>query len=251
MAAIELRDTVIYFQDGTAGTAVLATASPDANDVILDVNTVVITNATVNTLIPVGARFTVNTALNVTTYTVTGRTPTGNGPTTNLTFTPAWGVTGTPAVADVLTFLPQQVEVKVGEGNLTWTETKEFTYVRDRGDLDTVRLGDEQPVDVSLDFMFENVTTGTGEDVTVIDALKQAGEATEWVSASDDQCEPYAVDFLVYQCPPCGSTEDALYTFSDFRWETLEYNIRDATISATGKCNISSVVVARGTYDAC
>lgn len=250
MAAIELRDTIIYFEDGTTGSALVATAAPTANDVTVNVNTVNMPNATVNTLIPVGARFTVNTANNTTTYTVTARDPASAGPTTNITFTPSWG-SATPAVGDAITFLPQRVEVKVGEGNLTWTEAKEYEYVLDRGDLDTVRQGDEQPVELSLDFMFEEVTTGTGEDITVVDALKRAGGATEWVPSSEDQCEPYAVNLIVFQCTPCGGTEDAMYTFPDFRWESLEYNIGDATISTTGRCNASSVTAERGTYDAC
>jgi len=251
MAAIDLRNCLLYFLDGTTGNAVIADATPGASDTTMEVNTVNLPNASDTDLVPVGARFTVNTALNVTTYTVTARTPTDAGPTTNLTFTPAWGATGTPAQADVITFLPQRVEIKVGEGNLTWTETKEYEYIRDRGDLDTVKLGDEQPLEVSLDFMFEHVTAGTGEDVTVVDCLKQSGNASEWVTSSSDACEPYAVDLMVVQCNDCGTTEDDKFTFPDFRWESLEYNIQDATISCSGKCNASGVTNARGSYDEC
>jgi len=249
MAAIELRDTTIYFRDGTTGNAVIETAAPDANDTTVDINTVNIPEATTTTAVPIGARFTVNTANNTTTYTVTARDSDTN--TTCVTFTPAWGSTGTPAQADVLTFTSQQVEVTVGEGNLTWTETKEYEYVRDRGNLDTVRQGDEQPVEVTLDFTFEHVTAGTGEDITVGDALRQTGNASEWITSSADTCEPYAVDLVVYRCQSCGTTQDDLFTFSDFRWETLEYNVGDATISITGRCNVSTVNAARGDYDEC
>lgn len=251
MAAIELRDTTIYFRDGTTGNCVIADAAPDANDTAITINTPNIPEATVTTLIPVGARFTVNTANNVTTYTVTGRTPTDAGPTTDLVISPAWGAVGTPAQADVATFTSQQVEVKIGEGNLTWTEAKEYEYIRDRGNLDTVREGDEQPVEISIDFMFEHVTAGTSEDITVTDALRQTGNASEWIMSSSDTCEPYAVDLVVYRCQTCGTTEDDLFTFTDFRWESLEYNVGDATISASGKCNVSTASSTRSDYDEC
>jgi len=251
MAVIELRDTTIYFRDGTTGNCVIADAAPDANDTAITINTPNIPEAASTTLIPVGARFMVNTALNVTTYTVTGRTPAGTAPTTNLVISPAWGVTGTPAQGDVMTFTSQQVEVKVGEGNLTWTEAKEYEYVLDRGNLDTVREADEQPVEVSLDFVFEHITSGTGEDITVTDALRQTGNASEWITASADTCEPYAVDLVVYRCQSCGSTEDDIFTFTDFRWESLEYNVGDATIAASGRCNVSTVNCTRSDADVC
>jgi len=250
MAAIELRDTTIYFRDGTTGNAVIETAAPDANDTTVNINTVNIPEATTTNLVPVGARFTVNTANNSTTYTVTGRDPASTGPTTCITFTPAW-TANAPATDDVITFTSQQVEVKVGEGNLTWTEAKEYEYVLDRGNLDTVREGDEQPVEISLDFMFEHVTAGTGEDITVGDALRKTGNASEWITSSEDTCEPYAVDLVVYRCQSCGTTEDDVFMFNDFRWESLEYNVGDATISVSGRCNISTVNATRSDADEC
>jgi len=250
MAAIELRDTTIYFRDGTSGNATVNEGNASSSDTTVTINTVNIPEASTTNLVPVGARFTVNTANNDTTYTVTARDPSDAGPTTCITFTPEWG-TETPADGDLITFNSQQVEVKVGEGNLTWTEAKEYEYVLDRGNLDTVREGDEQPVEVSLDFMFEHVRSGSGEDITVTDALRQTGNASEWITSSSDTCEPYSVDLVVYRCQSCGTTQDDLFTFSDFRWESLEYNVGDATISISGRCNVSTVNAARGDYDEC
>ncbi|KKM78579.1 hypothetical protein LCGC14_1358520, partial [marine sediment metagenome] len=250
MARLELRDSTIYIQDGLSGTGVVAEATPGATDTDADVNTVVL-NSTDTDLIPVGARFTVNTANNVTTYTVTARTPASASPTTNIEFTPAWGATGTPAQADVITFIAQRIEVKIGEGNITWTEAKEYEYLLDRGDLDTVKEGDEQPLDVSLDFVYEYITTGTGEDVTPVDALKNQAGAAEWVSSSSDLCEPYAVDMIVLHCVPCGTDEDELVTFSDFRYESLEFDLSEAAIAVSGRCNVSEATAARSNHAEC
>jgi len=194
--------------------------------------------------VPVGARFTVNTVNNETVRTVTARTPANTSPTTNITFDVAWGA-NTPVNTDVITFQSQEIEIKVGEGNLTYTEAKEYEYLLDRGNLDTVREGDEQPLEVSLEFVYEFVTTGTSEEITPVDALKQTGGANEWVSSANDLCEPYAVDIEIDHNPPCGDVETEITTLPDFRYESLEFNLNDATISVSGKCNVSEASIIR------
>ena len=243
MARIELRDALIYIQDGLSGNATIDEATPAANDTDVNIDSPVL-NTDDTALVPVGARFTVSTANQDTEYTVTARTPTSSSPTTNIAFTPAWG-TPTPANADTITFLPQQIEVKIGEGNVTYTEAKEYDYLLDRGDLDTVREGDQQPMDVSIDFVYEHVTTGTSEDITVVDALKRQSDASEWVSSSDDLCEPYAVDIVIDHVTPCGSEENELTTLPDYRYESLEFDLGEATISTSGRCNVVEASVSR------
>jgi hypothetical protein len=245
MARIELRDTIIYIRDGLNGVATVNEATPASNDTDADILTPVL-NTEDTALVPVGARFTVSTANNVTEYTVTARTPTDASPTTNIAFTPEWG-DETPANADTLTFLPQQIEVKIGEGNLTYTESKEYDYLLDRGNLDTVREADQQPVDVSIDFVYEHVTSTTGEEPTVVEALKRIGGASEWVSASSDLCEPYGVDVVVDHITPCGSQENELTTLPTYRYESLEFDLSEATISTSGRCNVVEASVSRYT----
>lgn len=165
---------------------------------------------------------------------------------TNITFSPAWG-TPTPAQNDTITFLPQQLDVKIGDGNLTYTENKEYEYLLDRGVLDTVKEGDEQPMEVNIDFVYEFVTTGTGEEVTPVDALKQKGGASEWVSASSDLCEPYAVTVEVDHEPSCGATEKEVTVFPEFRHDSLEFDLSEATISVTGRCKATEPTITRET----
>jgi hypothetical protein len=241
MARIELRDATITIKDGLSGSAVI-NDTPGANDTNVDITTVNLVSTDTD-LVPVGARFTVNTVNSVTTYTVTGRTPTATSPTTNITFSPKWVTT--PANADVITFAPCQIDIKVGDGNLKYTENKEYNYMLDRGDLDTVREGDEKPLDVSLEFVYEFVTTGTSESITPVDALKGTGGALGWVTSATDTCEPYADDLVITHDPPCGTSQTETTTLPDFRYEKLEFSLKDATISVTGKCNASAATVAR------
>lgn len=244
MARIETRDTVINIKDGLAGSALVnePTTPPAATDTEFDIDTVVL-NSTVTDQVPVGARFTLTGETVSVPHTVTARTPT-TGTTTNITFTPALGA-GTYADDDAVTFINQQVEVKLGDGNLTWTVNKEYEYLLDRGDLDTVREGDQQPLDISLDSVYEQITTGTGEVITPYDALNGVGQASEWVSSSADLCEPYAVDLEVLHTQPCGTAQDETTLLPDFRYDTLEVDLDAATITMTGRCNAVAPTVTR------
>ena len=244
MARIELRDCSVRFKDGLSGTAALTVAPPVATALEMDIDTVVL-NTTVTTMVPVGARFTVAGETAATTvHVVTERTPVDTGPTTNIVFTPALGA-GTYVEDGVVTFLPQQIEIKVGDGNITYTEHRSYEYMLDRGDLDTVREGDQVPLDVRLECTYEHIATGTSETISPLDALKGIGEAGEWVSASADLCEPYAIDIEIEHIPPCGTSQMETTLFPDFRADTKEVNLKDATISLTGKCNVIEPNVER------
>ena len=198
---------------------------------------------------PVGARFVVTGETGSPYHTVTARVLDHSDK--------CLAVTVTPAIASALTdgtnitFFPQRLEIKIGDGDLTWTENREMIYDLDRDQLDTVRQGPEIPVDLNLAFTFEYVTTESGQEITPVDAVKRIGEATEWVSSSSDLCEPYAVDVYVLDCVPCGTDKDQDFLFQDFRYESLEYSIRDASITVSGRCNVTDVVTTRADFDAC
>jgi hypothetical protein len=243
MARIELRDCTVRFKDGLSGVAAcneMSGAAMGATD--MDVDGIVLNTADTD-LIPVGARFTVATETGAPVHTVTARTPAATSPTTNVVFTPALA----SMIADgaAITFLPQQIEVKIGDGNITYTKNKEYEYLLDRGDLDTVREGNQVPMDVTIDFVYEFITTGTGELITPSDALSGVGGADEWVSASSDPCEPYAIDVEVEHVPPCGSAETETTLFPDFRPDSEECDLGAATVSAQGRCNAVKPIVTR------
>ena len=246
MARIELRDCDVILQDGLAGTGAInePVAAPEEDDTDFDIDTLALNTADTD-LVPLGARFTVAGETAATTvHTVTARTPAGTGPTTNIVFTPALGA-GTYVDGGVVTFLPQNLDIKIGDGNITYTEHNEYNYDLDRGDLDTVREGNQVPMDVKLDAVFEHITQGTSEAVSPMDAFKGVGGADEWVSASADLCEPYCIDLIVKHTPPCGTSQLETVTFPDFRSESREINYKDATISVSGKCKATEPTVTR------
>jgi hypothetical protein len=246
MARIQLRDATIYLQDGLAGTALLNNGGPTAApDTSVTISTVALNTDDV-TLVPVGARFQFDAQVGSLTYTVVTR---DGPPTLNITFTPAVG----EVIADAtgITFLPQRLEIKIGEGDLAWTEAREFIYDLDRDVLDTVRQGQDQPVSVDMAFTFEYVTAETANPPTPVDALNRDGLASEWVSSSADLCEPYAVDVVVLHCVPCGTDQDQEITLPDFRYEALDYSVADASISVSGQCNATRATTVRSDHPDC
>jgi hypothetical protein len=245
MARIDLRDTEIKIRDGLSGTAE-ADGSPMMGDTNLDIKTVAL-NTDVTTLVPIGARFTLASEAGTPVHVVTARTPSDEGPTTNIVFTPPLGDADSMyADEDELTFLPQEIEIKIGEGNLTYSESDEYDYLLDRSKLDTVRRGEDQPMEVSIDFVYEAITTGTGEEVAPMDAIKRRGAASEWVTSAEDPCEPYAVDVVVVHNPQCGPKEKETTIFPDFRSEGREVDFGEATIAVTGRCNAVEPITFRG-----
>ncbi len=246
MARIQLRDTTVYLQDGLSGTASINDASPATltGETTLDVNGATVSLNTDETdMIPVGARFTAAGESGSPIHTVTARTPADSGPTTNIVFTPA--LASDISDTAVLTFLPQQIEIRIGDGDLSWTEAREIIYDLDRDILDDVRLGPEQPLELNAAFVFEWAATGSGEPISPIDAIKRINDAEEWVSSDSDQCRPYSIDVIVDHVVPCGTNQDQRFSFEDFRWDSLEYSIQDAAITLTGRCNRTDALVAR------
>lgn len=160
----------------------------------------------------------------------------------------------TMTINDGTTPTANSITVTIGTGNLTYTETKNIEYNLDRGQLSggTIREGDEVPVEVSFDFVWEYITSrsATGQTATVDDALKQTGLAVAWVSSDSDVCQPYAVDLVVVYDPNCASGDTETITFPDFRFESLQHDLRAGTVSCSGKCNATAPTVVRSAASA-
>ena len=145
-----------------------------------------------------------------------------------------------------------ELEIKIGEGNLTWTEGKNIEYIPDRGTLDEVREGDQIPMDVTFEFTWlylvspSSSSSSGGATPTIEDALKQNNAAADWASSDADTCRPYALDIEILNAPTpsaCGDKETI--TLPDFRYESLAHDVRAGQISCSGKCNAVEPTVVR------
>ena len=136
------------------------------------------------------------------------------------------------------------VVASVGDGNVQWTEKRNVDYILDKGLIDEVREGDQEPVDVSMQFNFELVTAYSTSHVTVEEAISQTGNASGWTSSDADACRPYAVDIGIVLNPAAAAcTGYKSITLADYRWEQLDFDIGGGTVSTTGKCNITTATV--------
>lgn len=156
----------------------------------------------------------------------------------NATFRLIDGATGTGK--------PNKLIVKVGDGNLTFDETKARDYTKDRGKLSTVRDGDETPLAVNFDFIWEflksNTTTAT---ITVEDALKRRIGAAAWVSSDSDLCAPYALDVQIWYDPQCTVDMIEDITLPDFRYEHLKHDTKAGMVKCDGNCNATEATIVR------
>ena len=143
---------------------------------------------------------------------------------------------------------PNELNIKIGEGNLTFTERRNMEYTLDRGLIDEVREGDQVPMEINIDFVWEYLSSPSGGDTpTIIEAIKGEGVASDWVSTDDDPCRPYAVDIVVTYNPECGTDSVETITLPDFRFEEVGHDLREGTMSCSGRCNSVQPLAVRNT----
>ena|GEM_PF-2910462 len=167
------------------------------------------------------------------------------GTTTSMDITPvlASALTG----GEAITFGPQELEVKLGEGNFTYDENREVEYLRNRGQLDTYKQGDEQPMDVSFDFTWEFLSAVSGGAIpTVEDVLKKQGAASDWVSSNtSDPCADFVVDIEIVNAPDCGTVLHEVIKLPQFFYTQLSHDSDAASVSVTGQCNAAKATISR------
>jgi hypothetical protein len=142
---------------------------------------------------------------------------------------------------------PETITVKIGSGNIAYTERLEREYRLDRRLLGTVRAGEDVPLEISFEFEYEYIkgSAASGADPTIEEALKKTGNASAWISTDSNQCAPYAVDLIV-AFSPCAPYEEAeTVTFSDFRYEELSYDTTAGQVSCRGRCNVTQPTAVR------
>ena len=140
---------------------------------------------------------------------------------------------------------PNSITIKFGQGNLTYSEKRSMEYLLDRGVVDEVREGDDIPVDVKFEGKWDYVTAENGDPPTIEDCLKNVGEASDWVSSDSDACRPYALDIEITYAPSCTGVQNEVISLQDFRWESIDHDLKAGTLSVSGKCNITKASSTR------
>jgi hypothetical protein len=232
---VDLKNADIFFEDGTSMTGAVNHGAG------YTAGTGTITVDGFTGAIPVGARLSIDGDDQ---YTVSSTVETGNN-TTSITFTPV--LEANVADDDVVIAYGVYLRIKVGEGNITWSEKKPREFKLDRGEIDQVRNADEVPMDVSLQLMYEELTASSGDPPTPEDALKRRGEAADWTSANTaDPCAPYCINIRFDHTPPnCTAVDIERVILPMFYYESLDHDPKQGTISCQGKCNATEAQVTR------
>lgn len=140
---------------------------------------------------------------------------------------------------------PNKLSLRVGDGNVEFDETTVIEYVKDRGVLYDVRQGDEEPMDVTLDIIWEHLKAGSGESVTPEDFLKFRNGAVAYVSSDSNKCRPKAVDIWIIYDPSCSTEQIEKIELPDFRKEKINHNSKQGMLKVTGKCNATEATITR------
>lgn len=140
---------------------------------------------------------------------------------------------------------PNELEINIGEGNLVFSEHKPRKFHLSRGRLDGVRDEDEVPMDLSLDFVWEEYLAVVGQDVSPLDFLKQAGDASAFVSTNPDPCQPYCVDVELLYAPACTTYHNQKLVFPMWYYEDVDGDPDEATFSVSGRCFALEPTVTR------
>lgn len=134
------------------------------------------------------------------------------------------------------------IEVRIGEGNLTYSERRNIDLDKDRGKLARIRLGEEEPLDIAFQFIWETLRSDGAEPPTLEEAIKGIGAAASWVSAATepisntlDTNAPYSVHIQIVRDSPCGLVEQTV--FVEFNWAELSHDSKGGTIDCKGICN--------------
>lgn len=142
---------------------------------------------------------------------------------------------------------PTELEIYLDEGNLRYTRTRNIEYRKNRGLLDHTRAGDEEPMEVELEARFNTLKSRSGDPITITEFLEQEGAGSALVTVGG-ACEPFAIDIEVRVDQKCGTTEDEIIVFGEFRFEKIGGDFKAGQLSITGKCNSVKPVATLSTF---
>lgn len=247
-----LKNARLYLEDGSASASVISSIANFVCDTADTSGHFTNGSAVAQTLnaegadapfVQVGSVFTTGG----TDYVITGISGDGSAADA-VTFTGTLAAATTSVTGIVAQAANRSLEIKVGDGSLTYSEKVEREYELDRGNIDTVRDGDDQPLEVNCAFMWEWLKADSMDIApTVRDVLTRSGLAWNWMSAASDPCEPFAVDFRVDIEAECAGSniKNERLTFPDFRYENIDGDLSSGQVSFAGKCNTTQPVIER------
>lgn len=122
---------------------------------------------------------------------------------------------GTIKLIDATPTTPHEITIPFSVGDLTFTIKNNIINIMDRGTLNHMRAGDEEPITGSFSVKlaeFYSQTSATSP--TMYEALFKLGDAAGWVSVVP--CSIYAVKCELSYASPCDDEDGEKITFNKF-----------------------------------
>lgn len=145
-------------------------------------------------------------------------------------------------IKDGTTPTPQEVTVKVADGEISWEETRELAVEKDRMNLDTIEVMEDNPLSVSMSFIWDYFE---GDAVDSIYEAIKGDTDTPWVSTDANSCTSKACDIEIEFTPGCSTEKKEVITLQKFHWQSISPATGNRLISVTGICNVTVPDYAR------
>ena len=142
------------------------------------------------------------------------------------------------------------VAIRIGEGNFTYSRKRNVEPRKSRGNLYQSREGEEEPIDISFQFVWDEIKSSGSEPPTLEEIFD--GTAPGWVTATtNDPDGPFTVNLQIVRSFTCQRpnattyTDGETYNFPEFNTQELSHSVKDATVDCKGFSNRVSPTISR------
>lgn len=140
------------------------------------------------------------------------------------------------------------VAVTLDEGDLSYDETNNVNNILDRGILDHMRKGDEEPVKVTFTLKFvEFLKQVADADPTVYEVFKKIGGAAAWVSTNTDGGDVYTLtaEFTIVSPTVGDQNEKIVMNFLHHASVSFSEGDEYDTISFDGEAFVTAATITK------
>lgn len=138
------------------------------------------------------------------------------------------------------------VAIRIGEGNFSYSRRRSVEPRKSRGNLHSSREGEEEPIDIQFQFVWDYIRSSGSEPPTIEEIID--GRATGWVSATPknfDPDGPFTVNLQIVRLVSCAN-DGEVYNFAEFNCTELSHSLKDSTVDCRGFSNRVRPYVTRG-----
>ncbi len=128
------------------------------------------------------------------------------------------------------------INIRSGDGTFSYSTKRDIQQRKSRGNLYQQREGEEYPTEISMQFIWANISSSSPEPPTLEEVIY--GLAPGWVSAGNDPHGPFTVHLQLVNQVPCygigGGFETETLNFPVFTISDFNHSLKDALVDCKG-----------------